>query len=367
MDGNRFDNLSRALTRGLTRRGAIKTLAGALLGGSAIAAVDEADAAACKGIGASCSASARCCQRLTCDAVGKRCLGLETARGCGSSDALCRTGFVCRANMCVIAPRTIGQTCQLRGAKNRRGADGLVCSDQTCLGLLTATGCDGDNALCDGDLVCRIDTCLPIGELDDTCDEDGDCENGLVCTSGACAPDCTPSCGDAVCGDDGCGGSCGTCDGSETCESGECRCDGVACVQGATCCTDTCKDLTSDGDNCGACGTACTDGQRCASSTCVGICYGYNSGYFTIDEVRVGTSNMSPWMYTSPNNGYGFPGAVGTDCDADDDCQTNCPASATAGGTTFTTVSCGCAKWNCNYGGNSSVQNSGYCAIYYNG
>jgi hypothetical protein len=59
MDGNRFDNLSRALTRGLTRRGAVKALAAALIGGTAISAVDGAEAAACKGIGASC-VSGRC-------------------------------------------------------------------------------------------------------------------------------------------------------------------------------------------------------------------------------------------------------------------------------------------------------------------
>lgn len=33
---------------------------------------------------------------------------------------------------------------------------------------------------------------------------------------------CTPSCGSHTCGDDGCGGSCGTCEGGETCNDGTC-------------------------------------------------------------------------------------------------------------------------------------------------
>src|SRR5207237_587849 len=34
--------------------------------------------------------------------------------------------------------------------------------------------------------------------------------------------DCTPSCSGKTCGDDGCGGSCGTCKSSETCSAGAC-------------------------------------------------------------------------------------------------------------------------------------------------
>lgn len=34
--------------------------------------------------------------------------------------------------------------------------------------------------------------------------------------------DCAPSCGGRVCGDDGCGGSCGTCSGGQTCSGGKC-------------------------------------------------------------------------------------------------------------------------------------------------
>ncbi len=37
-----------------------------------------------------------------------------------------------------------------------------------------------------------------------------------------CSSSCVPMCGSNVCGDDGCGGSCGTCSGGTTCQGGQC-------------------------------------------------------------------------------------------------------------------------------------------------
>jgi hypothetical protein len=50
-----------------------------------------------------------------------------------------------------------------------------------------------------------------------TCGDDGcggscgTCSNGTTCESGTCVGACVPSCEGKPCGDDGCGGSCGTC------------------------------------------------------------------------------------------------------------------------------------------------------------
>ncbi len=38
---------------------------------------------------------------------------------------------------------------------------------------------------------------------------------------------CTPACDSKICGDDGCGGLCGTCDGGRVCDQGACVCDPV--------------------------------------------------------------------------------------------------------------------------------------------
>jgi prepilin-type N-terminal cleavage/methylation domain-containing protein len=47
----------------------------------------------------------------------------------------------------------------------------------------------------------------------------GTCTAGNRCESGSCEPICVPSCNLKVCGPDGCGGICGTCRRSETCSS----------------------------------------------------------------------------------------------------------------------------------------------------
>ncbi len=67
---------------------------------------------------------------------------------------------------------------------------------------------------CDGK-VCGDDGC------GGTC---GDCTDGQECSAaGLCESTCVPDCGDNVCGDDGCGGSCGLCAGEdEVCEEGAC-------------------------------------------------------------------------------------------------------------------------------------------------
>ncbi len=72
---------------------------------------------------------------------------------------------------------------------------------------------------------------------------------------------CVPACGAATCGDDGCGGSCGSCVGGATCDAG-------TCVGGS--CTADCsgKDCGDDGcgGSCGACppGETCAGGGQCA-------------------------------------------------------------------------------------------------------
>ena len=114
-------------------------------------------------------------------------------------------------------------------------------------------------------------------------------------------PVCTPDCAGKTCGDNGCGGSCGTCVSPKTCQSGNCACtpsclgkscgatdgcggkcqtgtcsSGKACVNGACqCVPTTCAQLNktcgSQSNGCGGtinCGT-CTAAQNCSSGVCV--------------------------------------------------------------------------------------------------
>jgi hypothetical protein len=65
---------------------------------------------------------------------------------------------------------------------------------------------------------------------------------------------CSPNCFDRTCGNDGCGGSCGECDGDQTCQGGNC-----ACPAGTKDCDGAC--FPDD-----ACCPPCTTGQTCQSS-----------------------------------------------------------------------------------------------------
>lgn len=87
----------------------------------------------------------------------------------------------------------------------------LLCFALVCAGTLT--GCSEPTPSPQDAVL----PCIPSRVCGDSC-----CEKGQVCVSGSC---CTPNCENRSCGDDGCGGSCGTCPEGQTCleESGTCQ------------------------------------------------------------------------------------------------------------------------------------------------
>ena len=106
-----------------------------------------------------------------------------------------------------------------------------------------------------------------------TCGDDGcggscgGCQGNESCTEGSCV--CVPDCGDKACGADGCGGACGTCDtaGGEVCsDSGICECTAQASMG--------CSDATTTAwlDSCGNVGDvvlACPGGMVCEEGECL--------------------------------------------------------------------------------------------------
>jgi hypothetical protein len=103
---------------------------------------------------------------------------------------------------------------------------------------------------------------------------------------------CTPSCSGKACGDDGCGGSCGTCPGTQSCVSGQCQCvptcgarscgsNGCGgscgtCASTETCssagycvCTPNCSGKSCGADGCGGSCGSCGIGTTCSGSSCV--------------------------------------------------------------------------------------------------
>ena len=104
----------------------------------------------------------------------------------------------------------------------------------------------------------------------------GTCDPGTECQEGLCA--CIQSCDEKQCGKDGCGGSCGECQDTETCDNFACvcdflQCDGTCCAEDEICHEDACCLPDCNGKNCGTdgCGGSCgecPEGQNCNGSQC---------------------------------------------------------------------------------------------------
>ena len=95
-----------------------------------------------------------------------------------------------------------------------------------------------DNPPNESDDCSIIKSCIPscVGKNcgDDSCGGScGTCQAGKACQSGACISSCTPSCYGKECGNDSCGGSCGTCYTDKICSNnGECVDPITTCFSG---------------------------------------------------------------------------------------------------------------------------------------
>ncbi len=182
-------------------------------------------------------------QRCTPD--GKR---YETAAECdlGCEGAKCVEPEVCYADC-------TGKECGDDGCGGRCG----VCPDKL---LCLDGGCVDPDLVCDlGDLTCQGENLMECAldmkgwELLELC--------LYGCELSKCKPEpaCVPECGDLRCGDDGCGGSCGFCLGTQECVGGRCEPKNT--------CVPKCEEKQCGPDGCGAsCGT-CPEGFKCAPLT----------------------------------------------------------------------------------------------------
>ncbi len=115
---------------------------------------------------------------------------------------------------------------------------------------------------------------------------------------------CTPECEGKVCGEDGCGGTCGTCCDAQTCEGGKCvggpgceesnepgcgacACEECVCGLDPFCCQAMWDSLCVGEclDSCGGCGaSADCVGKECGPDGCGGVCGECPAGWACTDE-----------------------------------------------------------------------------------
>jgi hypothetical protein len=151
-------------------------------------------------------------------------------------------GDICNAQQGSVA----GYTVQLEWSNQ----------SNACIATKSGGGCTPN---CNG-LSCGDDGC---GGSCGTCPGGQTCANGQ-CTSGGC----TPNCNGLSCGDDGCGGSCGTCPGGQSCSGGQ-------CTGGGTCAHSICSSGSSLDSSCDPCaGQVCAQDDYCCSTAWDSICVG---------------------------------------------------------------------------------------------
>ena len=313
MDAKRFDDLSRLLGRGLSRRGAIRAAIGAIVGAVGAGALpDDAGAASrCRVGGYQCTRNGQCCtgvcvtgpriprtqrNRCKCEAglvlCGTRCVSLTSTRHCGGCGVRCRADEQCCNGTCVRLGTDAncarcGNTCALAdtcwsGACVRNTpclrvtcSGSTTCCGGTCVDLQSSgANCGACGTVCPTGVSCVAGVCVdPCASV--TCDA------GETCVSGTCKCGANPTCGatEACCAgscigisdsEQHCGACHSPCDTGETCISGTCKCGAnPACANDETCCSGACVDTDIDESHCGACNDPCAIGETCCSGGCV--------------------------------------------------------------------------------------------------
>ncbi|MEC8023759.1 MAG: agmatine deiminase family protein [Myxococcota bacterium] len=177
--------------------------------------------------------------------------------GCGGVCGTCSSGQICNGGQCTDTP----DPCDGISFEGCCSGSQLKYCDENQVQTISCTSSCGWNAGAEW-YDCGFSGADPSGD------------NPLSCDA-ACVPNCT----NAICGDDGCGGSCGTCDSGQSCNAGQCvcvpACDGKVC--GSDGCGGSCGDCT-DGTSCnavgqcvGQCVPAC-EGKACGADGCGGSC-----------------------------------------------------------------------------------------------
>lgn len=159
MDTRKFDNLTRSMALGKSRRTVIKGFFGGVVGTVAIA--------------------------------GRPAYGALAQLGCGS-DAQCGTDQICCNGVCSDM-----QCCIDDADPNARCPEGTSCFEGYCDPIMLGCGSDSE---CAGDEICCEGVCAAIQCCMGDADPNARCPEGTSCFEGYCDPLCSiAGCDDGLC------------------------------------------------------------------------------------------------------------------------------------------------------------------------
>jgi len=223
------------------------------------------------GCGDTCGACAGVCQKGVCyptdGCAADKLTGSAGCPGCACEACVCAYDDYCCAGewdgVCQGECLTVCQGC---GALD-------LCGDGACLGAETCASCAGDCA-CPGGFQCSaVGECYVPDCAGRECGDDGEggscgtCDEGTACSDdGLCV--CAPTCDERECGDDGCGGSCGECINDCTGQVDPSFCEGEQGICLHACCR-ICDGRECGDDGCGGSCGSCGEGETCEAGQCV--------------------------------------------------------------------------------------------------
>ena len=203
-----------------------------------------------------------CCTPGTCDGLGFECGEHQDNCGgtlkCGACSKYAKS-YCDSSGHCQCSADCVDKEC---GDNGCGGICGDCAPNQTCdLGTCTCPGVKCNNECCkDGDTCYENACCTPgtceslgfeCGIRSDGCGSTIDCGKCEQYPNSYCAADgkckCLPDCRGKACGDDGCGGSCGSCNQPLACSGNSCVCpephicSGSCCSIGDFCFQDACQ------------------------------------------------------------------------------------------------------------------------------